>query len=544
MKPASITRSYAFVLPAAALILVLFAYPVGWLLLRSVSTPRFGLQNYVWMVEHPVYLRALLNTVEISGVSTICCALIGYPLAYKMATASPRGRTALGYLVLVPFWTSVLVRTFAWMVLLQRLGLVNQLLLRLGLVSQPLPLLYNRLGTLIGMVQILLPFMVFPLVSVMLRINPIYTRAAATLGAGPFRAALRIYLPLSLPGLWAGSTLVFIIALGYFITPALLGGPGRRCGADRRPARGDGAHPIRRPADLQPARRVDGSMSAHSGSVGRWRGVLLWTVCGIAACYLVAPLAIVVVLSFSSAEFLTFPPPGFSLHWYRRLVDDPNWADAAVTSIKIVIPTALLATTLGTLAAYGTTRMSSRAGSAVSSLLLAPVIVPAIVTAAAIYGLFQAIGLYGTVTGFILAHTVLTLPYVFITVSAALRMLDPRLEAAAATLGAPPGIALRRIVLPLVSPAILSGLLFALVVSFDELVVSLFISTPEVRPLTVQMWSDVMGDVDPTITAVASLLLCASLLALGVRALVQRSLHHRRSRRFATPRAASGAPSQ
>jgi len=218
-------RGALLLVPAVLLLLVFFAYPVIWLLMRSASAPHWGAQNFVWLVRHPVYLRVLLNTVTISATATICCVVIGYPLAYSMATGSERTRRLLGFLVLVPFWTSILVRTFAWMVLLQRLGLINQFLMWFGVVDRPVQLIYNRLGTLIGMVQVLLPFLVLPLYSVMVRINPIYERAAATLGASPTRAFLRVYLPLSMPGLLAGGTLVFIIALGYFITPALLGGP-------------------------------------------------------------------------------------------------------------------------------------------------------------------------------------------------------------------------------------------------------------------------------------------------------------------------------
>jgi putative spermidine/putrescine transport system permease protein len=143
-----------------------------------------------------------------------------------MANSSDRTRRLLVFVVLIPFWTSVLVRTFAWMVLLQRQGLINQMLIGIGLIEQPLALIYNRIGVLIGMVQVLLPFMVFPLYAVMVRIDKRYTDAAATLGAPPVRNFVRVYLPLSLPGVLTGSTLVFIISLGYFITPALLGGTG------------------------------------------------------------------------------------------------------------------------------------------------------------------------------------------------------------------------------------------------------------------------------------------------------------------------------
>lgn len=222
----SIDKRSWLVAPAVALVLIVFVYPVFWLLLRSFSDPHWGFQNFRALVDRPVYLRALANTVIVSGSVTFFCLLLGYPLAYTIANAGSRVRRLLVFAVLIPFWTSLLVRTFAWMVLLQQKGLINQALLRLGLIDQPLTLIYNRVGVIIGMVHILLPFMVLPLYSVLTRIDPSYTSAAASLGAHPLSNFLRIYLPLSLPGVLTGTVLVFAIGLGYYITPALLGGPG------------------------------------------------------------------------------------------------------------------------------------------------------------------------------------------------------------------------------------------------------------------------------------------------------------------------------
>lgn len=213
------------VLPATMVLVVVFAYPVSSLLLRSITEPEPGLQNFRKLIESPVYLKALWNTVVISGTVTLICLLIGYPLAYTIAHASERARRLLVFAVLVPFWASILVRTFAWMVLLQKQGLVNKTLLGLNLIAEPLTLLYNRTGVLIGMVHILLPFLVLPVTSVLLRIDPIYAKAASSLGASPVRSFLRVYLPLSLPGVISGTVLVFVLGLGYYITPALLGGP-------------------------------------------------------------------------------------------------------------------------------------------------------------------------------------------------------------------------------------------------------------------------------------------------------------------------------
>lgn len=214
------------VLPAALLMVVCFAWPVLHLLAQSFTQPHPGLQNYHALLTHPVFARVLANTVEISATVCLCCLLIGYPVAYTMAGAQPKLRRLLVFMVLIPFWSSVLVRSFAWLVLLQRNGLINDALIGLGLLQHPARLVYNRIGVLIGMVQILLPFMIFPLYTAMARIDPAYAQAAATLGAPPVRGFLRVYLPLTLPGVLTGSVLVFVIALGYYIVPALLGGIG------------------------------------------------------------------------------------------------------------------------------------------------------------------------------------------------------------------------------------------------------------------------------------------------------------------------------
>jgi putative spermidine/putrescine transport system permease protein len=215
------------VVPAVLIVGVLFVYPVSWLLVRSVTDPELGFQNFRKLIEAPVYLKALWNTIIISGSVTLLCVLLGYPIAYAMAHAGERLRRLLIFVVLIPFWSSILVRTFAWMVLLQQKGLINKTLIEyLGLIETPLTLIYNRTGVLIGMTHILVPFMILPLYSVLSRIEPSLSQAAASLGAPPVRNFLRVYLPLSLPGLLAGSVLVFVMGLGYYITPALLGGPG------------------------------------------------------------------------------------------------------------------------------------------------------------------------------------------------------------------------------------------------------------------------------------------------------------------------------
>ncbi|HEY0884140.1 MAG TPA: ABC transporter permease [Ramlibacter sp.] len=171
-----------------------------------------------------IYVDVLLRTLGISASVTVLCLLLGFPVAMLLTQVNDKTADWLMILVLLPFWTSLLVRTAAWVVVLQREGMVNSLLLRLGLVTEPLTLIYNRTGVLIAMTHVLLPFMILPLYGVLKGIPPHYMRAAASLGAPPVTAFLRVYLPLAAPAIMAGSLMVFILAMGYYITPALVGG--------------------------------------------------------------------------------------------------------------------------------------------------------------------------------------------------------------------------------------------------------------------------------------------------------------------------------
>jgi len=194
-------------------------------LLASVDLKR-DVQGNVTNVDadSAAFVRILLRTFEISAVVTLFCILLGYPLAYWLSTLSARKANMLMILVLVPFWTSILVRVAAWIVLLQSNGLVNRSLMGLGLTDEPLPLLFNRLGVIIAMVHILLPFMILPLYSVMKSVPNTYLRAAISLGSSPLAAFFRVYVPQTWPGVGAGGLLVFILSIGYYVTPALLGG--------------------------------------------------------------------------------------------------------------------------------------------------------------------------------------------------------------------------------------------------------------------------------------------------------------------------------
>lgn len=212
-------------IPAVLLVFITFILPIGWLFYLSLFDEQGSLSaiNYIKLAE-PIYLQTFIQTFKVSLMTTAICIVIGYPYAYIMA----RGPKYLSHICMVvlltSLWTALLVRTYAWLILLQRRGVVNDLLLGSGLIDYPLSLVYNITGTVIGMTHIMLPYMVLPLYAAMKNINPVYRQVAATFGAGPSRSFRDIFLPLSLPGLAAGTTLVFVLCLGFYVTPTLLGG--------------------------------------------------------------------------------------------------------------------------------------------------------------------------------------------------------------------------------------------------------------------------------------------------------------------------------
>ena len=212
--------------PAMVLVLIVMVLPVGWLFYLSFigSEGGFSLENYARMLESKSYTRIFITTFKVSFLTTAICIAIGYPLAYFLSQLPARAANICMLAVLLPFWTSVLVRTYAWLVLLQRKGLINTWGIEAGLWSEPLPLVHNLTGTLIGMVHIMLPFLVLPLYSSMKAIDPDFLKAASNLGARPVQSFQQVFFPLSLPGLFAGSLIVFVLCLGFFVTPAVLGG--------------------------------------------------------------------------------------------------------------------------------------------------------------------------------------------------------------------------------------------------------------------------------------------------------------------------------
>ena len=574
--------------PLVIFILAVFVYPVGqilWLSLRA-RHGGFTLENYARIGHSAVFVLSLGITLKIAFATTIFSLLAGYPVAYMLATARPRVRDTLTILVLMPFWTSFLVRTFAWMILLGRHGPVNNLLIFLGLTQKPLNMIFNFEGVMIGMVQALMPLAVLTMLSVMQRIDLTLSKAAGTLGARTGQAFWRIYFPLSAPGIAAAGLLVFVSALGFFITPALLGGrhetmlaqiiisvvqqlmdwrfagalsvvllaaaalifllydrlvgistlsggdiAAGRSSADRpglvsRAGAALGRRAVVALGSLSDLaeRAAEAALPPRADRQRRAFGrAALAVVVAFVLAYLCLPSLFVIPVSFTSGQFINFPPDGFSLRWYHTYLDSPVWVNATIRSFIVAIGTGVLATLLGTAAGFVLVRQRVPGRAALLSLILAPLVLPRIILAVGLFYLYARIGLVGTVLGLVLGHTVLAVPYVVITIMAVLRTYDERLDHAALSLGANQLSTLLRITLPQIRGGIIAGFLFAFITSFDDLTIALFVSGGASSTLPRQMWSDLLLQVNPTLAAVSTVILVfVTLFILAAEALRRR----------------------
>lgn len=235
--------------------------------------------------------------------------------------------------------------------------------------------------------------------------------------------------------------------------------------------------------------------------------------------YLISPILVIIPMSFNDSSFLAFPPQGFTLQWYERLLTDSSWIESALNSLTVALLSALCAVVLGTLAALAIVRGKVPFRGLIMAVLLSPLIVPFVIVGLAIYISFLSLGITETTFGFVLIHTALGVPYVLINVMASLTSVDRRLEMAAMNLGAGPIETFFRITLPLILPGVLAGALFAFITSWDEVVVAIFLSGPDLTTLPVKMWAGIRVQIDPTITAVSTISLFIILAALAASGL-------------------------
>lgn len=221
-----VSASFWLIVPAMIVVGIGFNLPLIGVLVNSLMdrSGHFSIGAYSILMDASVYAKVLSNTFRIAVITTLCCALLGYPLAFWLRGLEKKWQMIGLAAIVIPFWISILVRTYAWIVILGNSGMINRSLQDFGWIATPIPFLYNELGVIIGTVNVLLPFLVLPLFAAMLKIDDRLLQAAQTLGASQWTVFWRVFFPLSLPALFAGAILVFILTLGFYITPAILGG--------------------------------------------------------------------------------------------------------------------------------------------------------------------------------------------------------------------------------------------------------------------------------------------------------------------------------
>ncbi|PBC00737.1 ABC transporter permease [Mesorhizobium sp. WSM3860] len=255
-----------------------------------------------------------------------------------------------------------------------------------------------------------------------------------------------------------------------------------------------------------------------------WLRAALAGFTALVAAFLLLPVVFIVLLSFGSSRWLAFPPPGWTLKWYQELLADPAWIDAALTSAKIAAMAAILAVLIGLLASFSLVRGEFRGRQFLRGLLLTPMVLPVVVFAIAIYAFFLRIGLAGTTIGFVIAHTILALPFAIVPIATALEGFDKSIEDAAIVCGASPLQARLRITLPSIRIGIFSAAIFSFLASWDEVVVAIFMASPTLQTLPVKIWGSLRADLSPVVAAASSLLVGLTLALMIVTALLRRRL--------------------
>jgi putative spermidine/putrescine transport system permease protein len=517
--------------------------------LQDVQTGAFSLAAYRRAFGATLYIRVLSSTFFIALQTTVLCLGLGYPLAYWLAEQKARRQRALTLLVLFAFWTSTLVKSFVWLVLLGHTGPLVSLLRWLGMTEAP-ELLFNRTTVVLAMVHTLLPLAVVTILPSILKVDKQVVRAAATLGASGPEAFWRVTFPLSMPGVAAAGLLVFIAALGFYITPALLGGPrdsmlgqviiqqildqqnwafggalaamlvgsallaslvydrlfglsgmggATQLGRDRWSARA-GLWLLKRLATVAAAINKQ-----VPGRVGWMLPTYSWVVIGV----LLLPILACVPMGFTRSTFLSFPPPGYSTQWFAAYFGSSVWMGATLRSFGIGLASAALTLAIAAPASYGIARRAGRLGQVVFLVLITPLVIPGVVMAVGLFILFARVGLIATDLGIVLGHTISGIPLAAVILLAQWRQYDWRLNQAAISLGAGRVTVFRRITAPLIKAGLVAAFIFAFLNSFEELTVALFIGGGVKVTLPRQMWDDINLQVTPTLAA-------ASLVVLSV----------------------------
>lgn len=556
-------RNLLSVLQLAPITIIIAGFlivPLALAFWESIDGLELNFDRYLRVISEPIYLDVLVRSLEIGFFTTVICVSLGYPIAYFMTTMGRRGIAVFSIFLLVPLFTAFLIRTYGWIIILGRRGVLNTFLIEAGIIEEPLRILGTSVAVYIGLVHVLTPVAIFVMFANMVQLDRTLLKASQVLGAHPVRAFVRVYFPMSMPAIVSASVLIFIIAISFYITPVLLGGPGDTMISQlvvtqvttlldfktgyaiaillllvtiATIALSNLFVPIEQMWAVKGSVRSRKSLGILDRVPGRtwvraaFDRVLSTLENGLYAAlrkpkwlaasamrlfavlfilFLIAPLLIIYVLSFNASPFLVFPPPGYSMRWYAEFFQNPDWRTALIQSGRIAVIVATISVVIGGSAAFAIVRSNVPAKRALILFFLTPLLVPVIVLAISLYISIGSINLIGSLPGLVIGHLVFSVPYAVIVLVGAIRNLDQNLEHAASTLGGPPTLVYRKIVFPILLPAILTAWLLSFLQSFDELLVTLFLLGRQTPTLPIKMWNDIQVELDPTMSAASSII--------------------------------------
>ena len=445
-------------------------------------------ENYVYIFSDYYYIGSFVNSLILALISTFFCLLIGFPLAFYIATSNIRLRNILLVLVVIPFWSSFLLRVYAWKIILQNNGILNVILLNLGITSEPLQLLYNQYAVIMGIVYTYLPLMILPLYGYLNKFDLNLIEASKDLGLNRIKTFFKVILPLSVPGIVAGSLLVFIPVVGEFIIPEMLGGSDRL---------------------------YYGKILWEEFFVNRnWPGASALAFSGII-------ILVLIFYSFNENKRVMVWK-GFSLRWYNELFNNEQIIEAFIISIKIAALSATFATILGVMIGYSLVRIRKIPFKSFYIFLSStPLVLPELILGLSMLLFFislnNVIGFpssRGQLTIFI-SHVTFCIAFVAIIIQARLTDFNKNIEEAAMDLGYNYTKVLYKITLPIILPSIIAGWLLAFTISLDDLVVASFTTGPGANTLPIVVFSKVRLGLSPEVNALSAILMFA-LIIIGL----------------------------
>ena len=544
----------------------------------------FTLENYVRFLTTSLYLEQLWLTIELALITSVASLFLGYPLAYYLARLDrPWLRSTLLITIISSLWITYVIRAYAWQVILASNGIVSSVGVAVGLLESQTSFYPGYWGLIVGMVYVFLPFMVLTLYSSLRNLDGELLEASKNLGAGPLRTFRRVTLPLTKNGVASGTSLVFILALGAYVLPRLLGSGQQRTlpvlieqqimsesnypfgaamsiglvvvvlvflwlllrvtnvttedlGGVDAVEDDDGDAP--RNAKGIAARGWDAvvgvsdaiGLTSAVGAVGTGVrnvvesvdsntresviGASLNAYVAAVMLYVAGPLAIIVAVSFTPSEFLTFPPGGFSLQWYVTFFTEPGWIVSLFNSLTIAVAAALLSTSIGGILAFSLDRFDYRFESVLATFGVLPILVPPVIIGVAFLVFFLQIGFAGNWLSIVVAHGIFYAPFPFILVMQGLRELDRTYEEAAMNLGASPIRTIRTITYPLLRANVVSGALFAFILSLNEYIIAWLLSLFLVDTIPIHIFNQLRYSYPPTIAAASTVFILLTVVVM------------------------------